>query len=326
MTGTTMRPLLAAMTLGCALLAGPAFGQVWPNQPVKIVVPFAAGGGGDSLGRILADKLREPLGQPVIVENKPGASTIIGSEQVAKATPDGYTVLLNVPNIVMTKFMTDKLPYDPLTDFIPVVEIVKAQSWLAVSTAKVKSTNLKDFVAEVKAKPKEHFYGSIGPGSVGHLLGFAFNEAAQLGIEHVPYKGGAPAATALAAGEISAAFLDLIILKPQVDAGRVRLLAVSGTKRSTNYPDVPNFSEAGYSGFDVYSWAGLFAPAKTPQPVVARLAAEVRKVLADPEVIAKFQAIGYDPGTVALGDFAAMVKADHDRWGALIKKANVKIN
>lgn len=312
---------------GMFLLAGgPAGAQTYPSKPIRLVVPFAAGGGGDSLARVLSEKLKTRLGQPVVVDNRPGASGIVGSEIVAKAPPDGYTILLNTPNLIMTKFMTRKLPYEPLTDLVPVAEVVRAQLWLAVSTAKTDAKTLQEFVDQTKARGEGVFYGSVGAGSVGHLLGFGFAEAAGLKAEHVPYKGGAPATLALLTGEISFAVMDYVVLKPHVDSGKVRLLATLGAKRSPHSPNTPTLTEAGYPGLDIYSWAGLFVPSGTPPAVVQKLAAESRQVMTDPEVIAKFVGFGYDPGTLVLDDFARMVKSDSDRWEAIIKKAGVKLD
>lgn len=312
---------------GICLLAGAAaLADDYPSKSIRLVVPFAAGGGGDSLARVLSEKLKTRLGQPVVVDNRPGASGIVGSEVVAKAPPDGYTILLNTPNLIMTKFMTRKLPYEPLTDLLPVAEVVRAQLWLAASTAKTDAKTVQELVSQAKARNEGLFYGSVGAGSVGHLLGFGFVEAAGLKAEHVPYKGGAPATMALLTGEISFAVMDYVVLKPHVDSGKVRLLATLGAKRSANSPTTPTLAEAGYPGLDIYSWAGLFVPAGTPAEVVDKLAAASKAVMADPEVRAKFVGFGYDPGTLLLGDFARMVKADSDRWEVIIKKAGVKLD
>ncbi len=323
--------LLPALLSAVVLLAG---GQAnaqgsappFPNKPIRLVVPFAAGGGGDTLARILADKLRPRLNHSVLVDNKPGASGIIGADIVAKSPADGYTMLITTPNLVMTKFMTPKLPYDPLADLVPVAEVVQAQLWLAVSTARTDAKTLAEFVAQTKAKGEGLFYGSVGPGTTGHLLGFGFVNGSGIKAEHVAYKGGGPASLALVSGEITFAVMDYVVLKPQVDAGKVRLLATFGTKRSPLVPAAPTLSEAGYPGLDIYAWAGLFVAAGTPPAVLQRLAAESKAVMADPEVIARFLAIGYDPGTLLLGDFATLVKSDHDRWGEIIKKAGVKLD
>jgi len=332
MTSNTSRRGLLALALAGAVvttvvtMGGTAFAQAaYPSQTIRIVAPFAAGGGADGLARIFAEKLRASTGQQVIVENKPGAGTLIGTDLVAKSAPDGYTILLNVPNVVLTPLMTDKPPYDPHTDLIPVAEVIKSQIWFVVSAAKTEARTLKDFIAEVKAKPDFRFYGSVGPGSIGHLMGYAFNEQVGLDMQHVGYRGGGPASAALAGGELPMGFLEPLSVRPQIDSGKARLLAVSGTQRSKNFPNVPTFGEAGYDGFTGYSWAGLFVPAKTPAPIVQRLTREFRAIQVDPETMARISAIGYDPGDLVGDEFAAMVKGTSDRWGPIIKKIGLKI-
>ncbi len=322
----TRRHVLAWSTLvACGLARGPAAAQTaWPSQPIKLVVPFAAGGGGDALGRLLADGLRSVFSQPVVVENKPGASTIIASEYVARAAPDGYTILLNNQALLLNAFLNDTLPYKPLDDFVPVVEMVKAQLWMGVSTARTDATTVAELIAHMKRDPLMRFYASASNGSLGHLMGFNLAETAGLKLEHVLYKGATPAATDLAAGQIPMAILDLAGIKPMVDAGKVRLIAVSGAARSKAVPQVPTFGESGYPGFTTYSWAGLFMPAKTPPDVVRRVADETMKVLAQPAVIDKLRTLGYDPGTLTETRFAELARADSAQLGALIKRNGVK--
>ncbi|RZI64906.1 MAG: tripartite tricarboxylate transporter substrate binding protein [Variovorax sp.] len=322
------RDLLAAIGAGgaCALLASLAGAQAaYPTQTLKLVVPFAPGGGGDVLGRLLAAKLSESLGRQMIVENKPGASTVIATESVVRSEPDGHTILLNVPLVVQTATMMSKLPYDPVRDLVPVVDIVNSALWMAVNPQKVKARNLKEFVAEVKANPKAHSYGSIGMGSTTHLFGHALNESAGLDMVHAPFKGSSLALNALMGGEISAVILDFVTLKPQAAAGKVRLIAVTGAERSTWTPEVPTFAEQGYPGLEMLTWAGLFVPTKTPPAIVARLHDEVARIVKEPDVAAKLADLGYIPGGMPQVKFAQQVKEEKDRWGVLIKKAGVKI-
>lgn len=322
----SLRTILGAFVAGTSLwlATAPATAQNFPSKPVRLIVPFAAGGGGDVLARTLADKLKVRLNQPVVVDNRPGAGGIIGSEVVAKAPADGYTLLLNTPNLIMTRHMVARLPYDPIADLVPVAEVVRSQLWLAASSAATDARTLADLVAQAKVK-SDVFYGSVGPGSVGHLLGSGFVDAAGLKANHVPYKGGAQAVLALVSGEVTFAVMDYVVLKPHVESGRVRLLGTFGSKRSPHAPDTPTLTEAGYPNLDIYSWAGLFAPSGTPAATVQRLAAEAKVVMADPEVIAKFISIGYEPGTLLLDDFAGVVRSDDARWGTIIRKAGVKL-
>ena len=320
------RHVLAWSTLAaCGLARGPAAAQsAWPSQPIKLVVPFAAGGGGDALGRLLADGLRGVFSQTIVVENKPGASTIIASEYVARAAPDGYTILLNNQALLLNAFLNDTLPYKPLEDFVPVVEMVKAQLWMGVSTVRTDATTVAELIAHMKRDPLMRFYASASNGSLGHLMGFNLGETVGLNLQHVLYKGATPAATDLAAGQIPMAILDLAGIKPMVDAGKVRLIAVSGSARSKAVPQVPTFGESGYPGFTTYSWAGLFMPAKTPPDVVRRVAEETMKMLAQPAVIDKLRTLGYDPGTLTETRFAELARADSAQLGALIKRSGLK--
>jgi len=323
----TRRTIAATLACAAALLHYPVQAQQdFPNRTIRVVVPFAPGGGGDVLGRFYGQKLSEALNVPVIVENRPGASTMIASDFVAKAAPDGYTILLNVPLLIQTPHLYSKMPYDPLVDLKPVTDLGSSQLWFAVSTQKTKALTIKEFVADAKLHPKDYNYASIGAGSSGHLLGYQLNEANGLSMLHVAYKGSTPATLALMAGEISAVFLDIVTLKPQLASGKVRLLASTGAKRSPLTPDVPTLAESGYAGFDTASWAALFVPSKVPADVLARLETETRKILAQPEVITKWRELGFEPGGQPPAQFAAQMRADSVRWGGLIKKAGVKLD
>jgi tripartite-type tricarboxylate transporter receptor subunit TctC len=315
---------LGAATLAAGLAGVAGAQSAYPSQTIRLVVPFAPGGGGDTLGRLLGGKLAESLGQQVIIENKPGASTVIATEQVVRSAPDGHTILLNVPLIVQTATMMAKLPYDPVRDLTPVSEIVESALWMAVNPQKVQARNLKEFVAEVKAKPATHSYGSIGIGSTTHLFGHALNQGAGLDMVHVPYKGSSLALNALLAGEVSAIILDYVTLKAQAAAGKVRLIAVTGSQRSTWTPEVATFAEQGYTGLEMMTWAGLFVPQKTPPEIVARLHAEVARIVRQPDVVARLADMGYVPGNLSQPAFAQQVRDEKDRWGELIRQAGVK--
>lgn len=321
----TARIVHAVLALAALWSLVPVQAQDYPNRTVKIVVPFAPGGGGDVLGRLVAQKLADQFKQPVIVDNKPGASSIIASDLVAKSPPDGYTILLNVPLIVQTASLYSKLPYDPLTDLTAVTDLVTSPVWFAVGADKVQARTLKEYVEQAKAHPNDYSYASIGAGSSGHLLGFALNEANGLNTIHVPYKGSAPAMLALLSGEVASVFLDYVTIKSQVAAGKVRLLAVTGTQRSPITPAVPTLAELGYPGFEASTWAGLFVPGKTPREVVQRLEAAVRKIVVDPDYLTRIRELGYEPGGLPQAQFVAQVRSEHARWGTLIKRAGVKL-
>lgn len=317
---------IAAAASASLALTLPAQAQDYPSRTIKIVVPFSPGGGGDVLGRLVAKKLEDQLKQTVIVENKPGASTIIATDMVAKSKPDGYTILLNVPLIVQTTNLFKKLPYDPLKDLTPVADLNHSQIWFAVGTAKVKAKTMEEFIAAAKAKPIDYSYASIGPGSTGHLLGFGMNEANKLGTIHVPYKGSTPALQALLAGDVASVFLDYVTLKPQVEAGKIRLLAVTGTKRSEFTPEVPTLTELGFKGFEAGTWAGLFVAAGTPPAIVKTLEQAVHKITADPDYVERMASLGYAPGHMSQAEFAAFVGTENTRFGALIRKAGITLD
>ena len=328
MTITRRKTLLVPLCFAaCAALAsGSAFAQAYPSKPIRMIVPTSAGGGNDYITRTVAKKLEELLNWQIVVENKVGASGIIATDYVAKAAPDGYTILFNGPLLVQAAGLYNKLPYDPLKDFTPLTDIIRTPLWFAVSTARVQAKSLKEFSELTKAKTRDDSYGSIGPGSSHHLYANNLNEAAALNMIHVPYKGGAPAVLALVSGEISAVMLDLVSLKPYVANGKVRLLASTGTKRSALTPDVPTLSELGYPGFESYGWGAMFLPSKTPPDIVQRLETEIGNVLQQPDVIAKFKDMGFEIGGTPQAQFATQVVGDHDRWTRLIKKAGVTLD
>lgn len=314
------------LTALALLAAGSALAQAYPARPIKIIVPTPAGGGNDFITRTVAKKLEDMLNWQVVVENKPGASGIIAADSVAKSAPDGYTVLFSGPLLVQAAGLHSKLPFDPLKDFTPLTDVIRTPLWFAVSAAKVPARSLKEFSELAKAKGRDDSYGSIGPGSSHHLYAFGLNEAAGLNMIHVPYKGGAPAMVALVAGEISAAMLDFVSLKPYVANGKVHLLAVTGTKRSPLTPDVPTLSELGYAGFESYGWGGMFLPSKTPPDVVRRLESEIGKVLQQPDVITKFKDMGFEIGGTPQAQFMRQVAGDHERWTRLIKRVGVSLD
>ena len=314
------------LVLGAALASGVCLAQAYPAKPVRIIVPSAAGGGNDFVARTLGQKLEESMKQPVVIENKPGASNIIGTDFVAKSAPDGYTLLFNGPLILQAASLYTSVPYDPMRDFMPLTDVIRTPLWFAVSTARVSAKTLKEFVEEAKTQPTAFTYGSGGNGSSHHLYGFGLAEATSVNMLHVPYKGGAPAMTALISGEIASGFFDFVSLKPYVESGKARLLAVTGTHRHALTPAIPTLAELGYTGFESYGWGALFVPAKTPPEIVQRLEAEIIKALKNPEVIAKFRDAGFELGGTPQAQFAAQYKADQQRWATLIKKSATRLD
>lgn len=305
--------------------ASSALAQTYPNRSIRIVVAFGPGGPSDLISRLLAQKLTEQLKQAVIVENKPGASGVVGADLVAKAAPDGYTVLVTNQLLVQAPALLASVPFDALRDLAPITDIFSSPLWLAVNTAKTAAKTAREFVAEIKAQPKTHSYGSVGVGSIGSLYGYKLNEVAGLDMVHVPYKGAAPVVQALLSGEISTAFVDYATLKAHVSSGKVRALAVSTPTRSPWTPEVPTFTEQGIAGFEAFSWVGVFAPGKTPPELMQRLHTEFSRALKQPDIVAKLNDLALDQGAMPREQFATMVQADHARWGAIIKSSGMKL-
>lgn len=315
------------MILGAtALPGGMVHAQAYPNKTIRIVVAFGTGGPGDSVSRMLALKLSEAMKQPVIVENKPGASGTIGADLVAKAAADGYTLLVINQLLVQAPALYASVPFDPLRDLIPITDLFSSPLWLAVNTSKSSAKTLKEFVAQVKAQPRAHSYASVGNGSIGSLYGYKLNEVAGLDMLHVPYKGAGPVVTALLAGEVSASFVDYATLKTHVASGKLRPLAVSAAVRSSWTPEVPTFTEQGFPGFESFSWVGIFVTGKTAPDVVQKLSAEITKILKQPDMASRLSDMALDPGGMQKEPFAAMVAADQTRWGSIIKNAGMKLD
>jgi tripartite-type tricarboxylate transporter receptor subunit TctC len=299
--------------------------QSWPSKPVRIMVGAGAGGGTDIIARMLAEKYQTALGQPFVVENKPGASNTIAADLTARATPDGTTLLLatNTGQAIAPHLI--KLGFDTNKDLIPVALIVVVPNVLIVSPG-VPAGNVRDLIALIKAKPEAYAYGSSGMGSTQHLAGEAFNLAAGTKAVHVPYKGSSQALADLVGGQIQLDFDTTSSAMAFIKSGKVKPLAVMSAKRSPELPDVPTMAEAGLPGVEMTTWYGLFVTAGTPKAVVDRLYAETMKALQLPDVQKRLLGLGGEPGTLTQEQFGAMVRADYDRFGRLIKEANVKID
>ncbi len=317
--------LALAACSSVALAQAPAGARDYPNRALKFVVPYPAGGSTDIIGRMLAARLSEAWGQPVVVENRTGASGIIGNDFVAKSPADGYTVLIGITALIQSAYLHAKLPYDPFKDLLPVAEIARSSD-LFVVAASVSANNLKEFVALAKAKPKTYSYGSYGNATSSHIHGEMFNLQAGLDLAHVPYKGAAPMINDLYGGQINTAFVDVGSARSHVASGKFKVLALTGTQRFKFLPDVPTFGESGYLGFEPNGWFGVFLPAATPAEVVKKLSSEVARIVRLPEVSSRLN----DMGLVAVGsgpdEFAAMIKADAPQWGKVIKEARIKID
>ncbi|RZS85390.1 tripartite-type tricarboxylate transporter receptor subunit TctC [Pigmentiphaga kullae] len=321
-------PCRARVVAVVACLAGPpaVLAQTYPAQPVKIVVPFPPGGATDLLARRIAEQLAPRLGQPVVVENKAGAGGMIGSQQVARAAPDGYTLVVGVTGShSIASHLTAKPSYDPVQDFEPVALLVTAPLVLVVSPALPVST-LGEFIAYAQRRPGSVTYGSSGAGTSMHLTAELISQAAGIRMTHVPYKGSAQAMADLLGGQIDALFVDPPVIAPHLGSGKLKPLAVSSRQRNPVLPQVPTMAESGLKDFEVLSWQGLFAPAGTPEPVVQRLHREVAAVLAMPEVAGFFARQGFVVAGGSAADFRGFVANESRRWGGVVKQAGIAVN
>jgi tripartite-type tricarboxylate transporter receptor subunit TctC len=318
-----IRTIAAALAL-CA--AFPAAAQDWPARPVRIVVPFSPGGVADNSARVIADKLGARLGQQVIVENRAGASGNIGTEAVAKAAPDGYTLLLGFDGtMVINPHVFAKLPFDTLRDFAPVTKLGDA-TLILVAHPSVPANNLPELIEYSKKQPGGVAYGTSGTGGTPHLAGELLRQRSGANLVHVPYKGGGQAIGDVVGGQIPLVYTAIATAQQYVKAGRLKAIAVSSDKRSSALPDVQTFVEGGQPGFVVASWTGIFAPAKTPRPIVERLQKEIATVLADPEVRARYATLGIEPVGNPPDRFAEQVRDDLARWEKVVKQAGIKID
>jgi tripartite-type tricarboxylate transporter receptor subunit TctC len=315
---------LAIALAAFALPAGAVFAQTYPSRPIRIVVPFVAGGAVDTLARTIGAKLSEQLSQPVIVENRPGAGGNVAADAVAKSPPDGYTILQNTNGQAISPAIYRTLPFDAVRDFIPVTQLVASQLVLAASP-KLPATSVAELIALAKAKPGSLNYGMTGVGNPLHLTMEMFKIAAGVDIQAVPYKGDAAIFPALMTGEIHVAVVPMATTLPQVAAGTLRALAVAGAKRSTALPDVPTIAEAGLAEFESSSWQGWFVPANTPSEIVAIIRDAARKALADPDVLARLRVTGNEAIGSTGEEFATVFKTDLAKFARIVKDARIPV-
>jgi tripartite-type tricarboxylate transporter receptor subunit TctC len=319
----------SVIIVGVALLAAAAChgveAQSWPIKPVKIVVPFAPGGATDIIGRLVAQKLGDRLGQAVVVENRPGAGTTIGNAAVSKAAPDGYTLLFAPTPFVITQALYPSLPYDAGKDFAPVALLAVSPFILVVNDA-LPARNVGELVALAKAKPGALTFCSAGSGSVPHLAGELFKLNAKVDIVHVPYKGGGPAITDLIGGQVNMMFATPIEVMQHVQSGKLRVLATTASRRLPALPSVPTVQESGVPEFDVYAFFGMLAPAGTPKDIVDRLAAELERVMADPDVVQRFAEQSAEPRVLGPAAFTTFLQSERIRWADVVKRSGAKLD
>jgi tripartite-type tricarboxylate transporter receptor subunit TctC len=322
MKTSMLRRLCVAATLA-ALLGPQAVAQdPYPSRPLKLILPFTAGGSTDVLARIIAQKLQEFWGQPALVENRTGAGGTLGNNFVAKAQPDGYTVLIAISSLIQQPWLMEKLPYDPLKDLVAVTMIARSPNILAVPLDSPAS-DLQSFVAMVKRQPGKYNFGSYGMGTYSHVQGALLNMQAGIDLTHVPFQGGPPLVANLISGQLSSAFIDSANALPQLNA--MRPLAVTGTQRMLALPDVPTFAELGYHSFDRYGWFGVFLPFGTPEPVVRKLSDEIDRILHLPAVTAKIEVLGLQVIGGKPEEFQSVVRTDAALYARTIKDANIRL-
>jgi tripartite-type tricarboxylate transporter receptor subunit TctC len=317
----TLIRILAALT--AAAFSAVLHAQAFPDKPLRLVVPFPPGAGTDMFARVIAAKLSDSFGQPVVVDNKAGAGATIGTNFVAKSAPDGYTLLLSTASHAINPAVYSKLPYDTLKDFATITQVANVPTVLVVHPS-VPANSLTELVALAKAKPGTLNMGSSGTGTVFYLAGEWFKSMAGIDMVHVPFKGGGPAVTALIGGQVQVLFETTLTVLPQAKAGRMRALAIGSATRSASMPDVPTVAESGFPGFAAVNWYGVYAPAGTPHDIITRLNRETVKALNLPDVKERFTAEGADIVANSPEQHLAFLKAEIEKWDRIAKLSNAK--
>ena len=317
---TTLGRLLCLLLLATA---GQAIAQAYPSKAIRLVIPYPPGGIGDTLARELATQLGQRLGQPVVVDSRPGASQMIGAEVVAKSAPDGYTLFLgSLSSLVLNVYAHKNMAYDPVRDFAPVSMFFNTPLYMVVN-ARLPVNSVQEFVAYAKANPGKLSYGSIGTGSSLHLTGEMFKAAAGVDMLHVPYKGSVPAVTDLMGGQIQAMFDAGTSSLPQVRAGKLKVLGITTIRRASGTPDIPTIAESGVPGFDASFWFGIVAPAATPRAIVQKLSGEITDILRQPALRDRYKPNGVELAGSTPEEMAAQIQADIPRWTEIQRKAGV---
>jgi tripartite-type tricarboxylate transporter receptor subunit TctC len=316
------RIVAVLLTVLCAL----AHAQPWPSKPIRYIVPFAPGGTTDILARMVGAGLASSLGQPVVVENKPGQAGSIGAAELARAAPDGYTVGGGtISSHAINATLYPRLPYDPLKDFAPITMLATLPNMLIVHPS-VKAGNVGELVALLKANPNKYSFGSAGNGTSQHISGELFKIMTGTQMQHIPYKGSGPMIPDLIAGTIQLSFENITTAYPQVKAGKLKALAVTSSKRSFVAPEVPTMAEAGLAGYDISSWQAMYAPAGTPREIVSRLHAETVKVLRSPESQKRLSELGLDAGGMSPEELLALMRSEIPRLGKVVRESGAKVD
>ncbi len=316
--------ILACMATGAAMMAAGASAAGYPERPIQLVVPIPPGGSGDVLGRILAKRLGEALKQTIVVENRAGAGTILGAQYVAKAAPDGYTLLISSgTTFTVNPAVYDKLPYDPVKDFQPVGMVGRA-ALIIVANPKTAFSDVKGLVAQARKEGDKFSYASFGVGTTSHFVGEMFQQAAGTTMTHVPYKGSSPAMTDLIGGQVPILFDTVVAAIPQIKAGKVKPIAVTTARRAASLPDVPTVAESGYPGVDMDTWIAVFAPRGVPAPVHDALQRALKSALADPATQQQLRAAGFEPTSMDGAGVAAEIAKETPRVAEIARRAGIK--
>jgi tripartite-type tricarboxylate transporter receptor subunit TctC len=317
---------LCGVAVGLLASLTGAHAQTWPVKPIKWIVPFAPGGTTDILGRTIGEKLSIALGQPVVIENRPGAGGGVGADFVAKAAPDGYTLVGGtISTHAINASLYKHLPYDPVKDFAPITMLVRLPNLLVVNPD-IPAKDVHELIALLKANPGKYNFASSGNGTSQHLSGELFKSMAGVEMQHVPYKGSPPALQDVVAGQVAMTFDNITTAWPLAKAGRLRPLAVTTAQRSSIAPDVPTMAEAGLAGYEIGSWQGVFAPAGTPAPIVRRLNEEIVRILNMPEVRDKLKGLGAEPVGNTSEEFGAVVRSEVAKWGEVVKRSGAQVD
>jgi len=319
----TVHVLLTA-ALAAALATGQALAQGYPSKPVRMIIPFSAGGFSDVVGRVVGQKLSEALGQSIVIDNRPGASGIIGTDILVRAQPDGYTLLLNSFNHVVNPSLM-KPPYDPIRDFAAVSLIADGPPLVMMVNPSTPAKSMKEFIALAKSRPGKLNYGSSGVGTSGHLIGELFKQATGVNIVHVAYRGSGASMTAVVGGEVSMVSTYVPVALPQIQVGRLRPLAVTSAQRSRVLPDVPTMAESGVKGVVFAGFAGMLAPAKTPRAIVTRLNKEVVKMTKDPDFVKRYTAFDMNPIGSTPQEFVVYMQDGISKWAKVIHSAGIRV-
>ncbi len=314
--------LLACLAFGLAL-ASPAAAQDYPSRPIKIIVPFGAGGPTDVFTRVLVEELRKSIGQPLVLENRPGAGTVIGTDAAAHATPDGYTLLMVSATQTVNETLISSKGYQLMRDFVPIAMLFRSELVMVVHPS-VPVNNLKEFIALAKAKPGQLNYASSGPGSNYHMAGELLKNLTGIDIVHVPYRGSTGARNDIVGGQVQMMFDSVPTMAPLIQAGRVKGLGTSGRTRSVALPDTPTLSEAGVPGYEATIWIGMMAPVGTPQPVIDMLNREINKIVSRPDIKESWEKQDAKPDPMTPAQFGAHIQAEIAKWAKLIKANNIQ--